>query len=78
MEIKRFTWSSNPGGYIIKKENIMTELTNTLARQKSGLYDLKITGPDKRPVLEVNSITLTQAVMLIGKEEEKADRRRER
>ena len=56
----------------------MTELTNTLTRQKSGLYDLKIIGPDKRPVLEVNSITLTQAVMLIGKEEEKADRGRER
>lgn len=56
----------------------MTELIHELSRRKTGLYDLKITTTDKRAVLEVNNITLTQAVVLIGKEEAKADRGRER
>ena len=51
----------------------MTELINELSRTKSGLYTLKITTPDKRPVLVVSNITRDKAVELIEAEERKAD-----
>lgn len=51
----------------------MTELINELSRTKSGLYNLKITTPDKRPVLVVSNITRDKAVELIEAEERKAD-----
>ena len=51
----------------------MTELTHELTRQKSGLYNLKITTPDKRPVLSVSNITRDKAVELIEEQERKAD-----
>jgi len=51
----------------------LTELINELSRTKSGLYNLKITTPDKRPVLSVSNITREKAVMLIEEQERKED-----
>jgi hypothetical protein len=56
-----------------RKETTLTELINELSRTKSGLYNLKITTPDKRPVLVVSNITREKALELIEAEERKAD-----
>lgn len=56
----------------------MVELVNELARTKTGLYNLKITTADGKPVLNVGNISRTQAIKLIEEQEEKADRGRER
>lgn len=55
----------------------MVELVNELARTKTGLYNLKISTADGKPVLNVGNITRAQAVRLIKEQEEKADRGRE-
>ena len=56
----------------------MVELVNELTRVKTGLYNLKITTADGKPVLNVGNISRTQAIKLIEEQEEKADRGRER
>jgi hypothetical protein len=62
-----------------KKEGYnMVELVNELTRVKTGLYNLKITTADGKPVLNVGNISRAQAVRLIEEQEEKADRGRKR
>lgn len=52
----------------------MVELVNELTRVKTGLYNLKITTADGKPILNVVNISRTQAIKLIEEQEEKADR----
>lgn len=51
----------------------MTEIITELIRRKSGLYDLKITMPDGRVLVDVRGIRKTRAHGMIDEAEQKVD-----
>ena len=42
---------------------------STLVRNNLGLYDLQITAPDGRPILEVRNISFERAIAMIERRE---------
>lgn len=52
----------------------MTEIITELIRRKSGLYDLKITLPDGRVLVDVRGIRKTRAHGMIDEAEQKVDK----
>lgn len=63
----------NPAGAEDREESKMSELITTLVRKKSGLYDLRITTPDGKPILDVTNVRYKRAVELIAETEEKRE-----